>query len=218
MRDAAGDLGLGHEVGECHRLERDMGAADPHQGAAEVAPPDLTVVDDRSINDLDPGIKPVGKPERTRRLEFFKTANRVRWRVVVVTDPQIEREPSQPSDRFRRDPGHRCDRRLNTHHAIVARSSSLTPQRLTATHTARRRGRSTQLDGPFTATRHDTRSASATSAGGRHRSQATELQHRIHGQSPARPHRSASRPLRPDAPRRSLGRCSARRGVVNHCH
>ena len=64
----------------------------------------LAVIDDRPVDDLDPGGEPVGEAERTGGVQFLEAAELLWWRIVVVADSEVERQPGEPLDRFRWDP------------------------------------------------------------------------------------------------------------------
>ena len=102
--DVAETSGSGSMSGKAIGWKASLGAADPHQRATEVAVAHLAVIDDRPVDDVDPGAEPVGEPERTGGVEILEAAESRRWRIVVVADTEVERKSSEPFDRFRRDP------------------------------------------------------------------------------------------------------------------
>ena len=52
----------------------------------------LAVIDDRPVDDLDPGAEPVGEPERTGGMEILEAAECLWWWIVVVADSEVERK------------------------------------------------------------------------------------------------------------------------------
>ena len=90
----------------------DRRGADANRRGPDVALAEVTVGLDPAVLDLDVGAQLVRLPEAIGATELLEIHELVRRRVVVVGDPELERDLRRAADRLRGDPRDRGDGRF----------------------------------------------------------------------------------------------------------
>ena len=90
---------------------------------ADETPAFLAVTDDLPVVHLDPGLELVCLTEAVGVAQLLEVTflQAVGRGLVVLPDPELERQLGHPLDRLGRDPGNRCDGRLDAHDSPFGR-------------------------------------------------------------------------------------------------
>jgi hypothetical protein len=97
-------LGFGSEIGKGDRWNRHIPASQVEGGRADHPSTLLPEVDDLAVLNLDPTPEYVGEPEAIRLPQPLQVVEEVRRRLVVVGDPERDRDLHHPIECARRNP------------------------------------------------------------------------------------------------------------------